>query len=340
MHKIVVLSGNILREFDIWNSYVKDYFDDEPMLKPNYVRLFCEIGEEYYAVVLKIDDNVILYPFIRKIIANSDGYYDAMSAYGYGGPRIKGNINIDVINEFWKYVTDLFLELKIVTEIVKFSLFENTKIYPGKIEFSLNNIVRNLEFDDDKLWMDFEHKVRKNISRAEKYSLEFYIDEKNYYIEDFIKIYYSTLDRNSAQKKYYFDTNFFIQINNSIVENVKYFFVKYKDIFVSTELILISKCNAYSYLGGTLKEYYEMRPNDFLKFNIIKWCKNIGLKNFVLGGGHSDNDGIYRYKKSFSPGGTFPFYVGTRIINPLVYIEICKNSNKNPDDSFIPAYRS
>lgn len=37
------------------------------------------------------------------------------------------------------------------------------------------------------------------------------------------------------------------------------------------------------------------RANDFLKFEVIKWAKEKGFKNYVLGGGYGTDDGIFQY---------------------------------------------
>ena len=54
-------------------------------------------------------------------------------------------------------------------------------------------------------------------------------------------------------------------------------------------------------------------PN--LKHEIIIYLKTKGVKYFCLGGGATVNDGIYKYKKSFSKDGNVDFYIGKKIYN-------------------------
>ena len=96
--------------------------------------------------------------------------------------------------------------------------------------------------------------------------------------------------------------------------------------------------NLYSFLGGTLSDYFAYRPNDFLKYSIIKWGIENHYKRFILGGGHGTEDGIFKYKKSFAPhDGCTPFYVGKRIINESIYNNLSDSKNKS---DFFPLYRS
>lgn len=59
---------------------------------------------------------------------------------------------------------------------------------------------------------------------------------------------------------------------------------KFGEKIISTELVLDGASNCYSYLGGTDSEYFYTRVNASLKYEIIKWAKEKGLKDFVLGG--------------------------------------------------------
>ena len=88
-----------------------------------------------------------------------------------------------------------------------------------------------------------------------------------------------------------------------------------------------------------------MRPNDFLKDAIIKWCNETGRKYFVLGGGYHKEDGIYRYKRSFTKAPDVPFFVGRAVINQQVYdrfveMRAAESVEFNWDSAYFPLYRA
>ena len=55
-------------------------------------------------------------------------------------------------------------------------------------------------------------------------------------------------------------------MRNKIVIAVTYF----EDKPISTELIIVNENVMHSFLGGTISDYFNLRPNDFLKIEINK----------------------------------------------------------------------
>lgn len=151
------------------------------------------------------------------------------------------------------------------------------------------------------------------------------------------------MNRSNAKANYFFPKEFFRTINQ-LNSNYVYIHILYQGKVISTELVLYGAENCYSFLGGTDQEYFNLRPNDFLKYEIIKWAKEKGLKRFILGGGYGKDDGIFKYKKSFAPNGIHNFYIGKRIFDEERYKELVKiraqEDDFNFDTQFFPKYRS
>lgn len=151
------------------------------------------------------------------------------------------------------------------------------------------------------------------------------------------------MERCDAENEYYFNEKFYNTLM-SMKENIMYFHVLYAGKVISTELVIYGSENVYSYLGGTNQDYFNLRPNDFLKFEIIKWGYKKGYKNFVLGGGCGSDDGIFQYKAAFAPDGIVKFYIGKKILDKEKYSELCtirniRINNENIDKGFFPKYR-
>lgn len=288
-------------------------------------------------VVIKRDISNLSY-FKNKIPENQ--YFDLSTPYGYGGFWIEG----DEISFVEKSYKEYCLDNGFISEFVRFHLLSgHQNFYDGYTESLTNNVIRALDIPIDEILIDFEYKVRKNIRKANKSGLEIVMDYSGDRINEFLKIYYSTMIRNKANSLFMFPEEFFKTINK-LNGNFAYFYVSYKGIFISTELVLYGTENCYSFLGGTNPDYFPLRPNDFIKFEIIKWAKEKGLKRFILGGGYGSNDGIYNYKKSFAPNGVTEFYIGKRIFDNDKYnklLELRKNADNmfNSETNFFPKYR-
>lgn len=349
--------SNLIKEYSIedstaWNDAVKKYDKYDVFYLNEYVSAFIQENEENGEPILIVYTNGADYAinviFIRDIEKadvfrghiEPHKYYDLISPYGYGG--FIGNISdYDILNNAYKE----YCEKKgYVSEFVRFELFgEYSEHFDGEVETRTHNVIRKLNMPIDDIWMDFKQKVRKNVKKASKSGLEIVVDEKGDGLDDFLRIYYGTMERTNAEGEFFFSRKFFEKINQ-MKGHFVYFHVKKDDTIISSELVIYGTDICYSYLGGTDSTYFELRPNDFLKFEIIKWANEKGLKYFVLGGGYGADDGIFQYKTCLAPHGIVNFYIGKRILDDTVYhelielrLELCCNPLK---EKFFPLYRS
>lgn len=344
-----MLSVTTTDEVDKWDSIVKSFDNYDVNYLSQYSKAFGDIGEGepllfYYENGNTKAMNVVM----KRDIALSDEFrgklqlnewFDVSTPYGYGGFWIEGEDYTTLDKEYEAYCK----KNGFISEFVRFHLFSKYReTFNGTVESHANNVVRSLELDIDEMLMDFEHKVRKNLKKANRAGLEIEIDETGSRIEEFLNIYYGTMDRNDAKSNFYFPETFFRNINE-MIDNYVYVHVLYEDKVISTELVLYGKENSYSFLGGTKSDYFNLRPNDFLKFEIIKWAKTKGLKRFILGGGYGEDDGIFRYKKSFAPNGIHKFYIGKRAFNIDKYNELMdirnRDFNFDHETKYFPQYR-
>lgn len=336
----------------LWNRIVRSFPKYDVFYLYEYVTAFMNEDSQNGIPLLLLYENekdrAINVVFRRDVAKDQkfkgkipeDTYFDLITPYGYGG--FWGNISdYDMLNQSYQAYC---IEHGYVCEFVRFELFCNyVNYYAGEVETRTHNVIRNLENSLDDIWMDFKQKVRKNVKRAKKSNLEIKIENTGEYLQDFLEIYFSTMDRNHAEKGYYFSKEFFETLNE-MRDNIMYFHVLSEGKIISTELVIYGSDNCYSYLGGTNREYFDLRPNDFLKFEIIKWAHEKGLKNFVLGGGYGSDDGIFQYKTCLAPNGIVDFYIGRNIFdkekyNHLVSLRTIENPGCVQSD-FFPKYRA
>lgn len=345
-------------DYKEWKSFFDNWDLKEPFAHPSYCSLFSDFKTVSKCAILNTPNGSILYPFLLRNIekeeyATNIKAKDIISPYGYSG-LYKININeqfeVEIIQFFNEKFRKWMNSENVVTEVIKFHLFEEVSdIFEGVIEIPQQNIAVDLTNDIDSIWMNFDHKVRKNVNKANNNNLKFIIDKEGKFIEDFINIYESTLKRRSALDTYFFNLDFFKKIIKDMENNFCFFHILNNDKIISTELCLLSKNNIYSFLGGTYQEYFNLRPNDLLKFEIIKWGVDNNKNKFILGGGYTKDDGIFNYKKSFEPLGVYDYKVGSRIINNEIYNELIESKREFyrqrneiwiPKSGFIPEYRT
>lgn len=348
-----ILNSKNKKDKDIWMRLWNQSKEKEVYMNPDYLELYIdEQNEEAICACFIEDDTSIIYPFIKRPIDLLDEsgpyYYDISTAYGYGGPCYMGYKNESIEVKFWTCFEKWCKENNVVSEFIRFSLFNNQLIsYPGNIELNNLNIVCDLTKSEENIWMGFKHKVRKNVKKAKSNGVTVEIDTNGSTIDSFLNIYYSTMDRNNANKTYYFSRKYFEGIIKNLNQNFAIFNAIKDNKIISTELLLLSNESMYSFLGGTDSEFYHLRPNDLLKYEMILWGKRNNKKHYVLGGGYTKEDGIYKYKLGFEPNGIMDYKIGKRILDSEIYDKLVKqnlaNINKSKleliDEKFFPLYR-
>lgn len=339
-------------EKERWNDIVRSFSDYDVFYLHEYVLAFMNENKKNGEPVLLLyehdEDRAINVIFRRDVSLDeklqgkieAGEFFDLISPYGYGG--FWGNISdYDTLNKTYNHFC---ISQHYICEFVRFELFSDYyKHYDGQTETRTHNVIRNLEMPLDEMWMDFKQKVRKNVKKANSCGLQIVIENTDDHLEDFLEIYHSTMNRSNAESEYYFSKEFYKTLN-SMKDNIMYFYVLHEGKVISTELVIYGAENAYSYLGGTNKEYFDLRPNDFLKYAIIKWAKEKGLKNFVLGGGYGADDGIFQYKTCLAPNGVVDFYIGRKVFDENSYKQLIRiRTEDNPDcinSNYFPQYRA
>lgn len=335
------------RWLDAWQAWPAR----EVFAHPSYVSLYAGADARARCALLASPRSTVMYPFLQRDLPSELGAdapaCDLTTPYGYGGPFVWGaDAPYALAAPFWDGFEAWCACEGVVSEFVRFALGADAMLpFPGTTEERALNVVRSLDLPPEALWMDVQHKVRKNVKRAQQSGVTVETDETGERLSTFLKIYEATMDRRDAGAQYYFTRSYFEAIHRDLPGQFLYVYAMHEGHAVSTELVLVSETALYSFLGGTLRDAFAVRPNDLLKYEIMRWGQDHGKRAFVLGGGYQPDDGIYRYKTSFAPDGQVPFRVGTRIHDAARYAALVERRRAlaaddwTPARSFFPAYR-
>lgn len=294
-------------------------------------------GEAMCAVTVN-GEQIALYPFLRNSINvlgyRLDGeYFDIQGAPGYNGIATNSD-DPGFLQMFREEFAAWCREHHIVAEFSRCNpVTRNHTRFPEEEIFEVNrNIIVDLQGDFSA---DYDRSVRKNIRKAEREGLTVSMvsgtgaDENT--VAALAEIYSQTMARNEADEEYLYDQSFFREVINRIKDHLRICFTMYGSKPVAAELVVVGRTTAYSWLGGTLSDFYPMRPNDILKDFIIRNLSSEGLKWFCLGGGLVPGDGIFRYKRTFAMHGDRPFYIMKRVHLPGIYEDILSQwSTRHP----------
>ena len=303
-------------------------------------------SSEYYSVVedekhraiclfYQEADKKIMYPFLKTHINAVVDYsidfdcYDIEGAYGYNG-FLSNSTDAQFMQDFSEALHEYCLEKKIVAEFLRLNpLFTDYSQYKHMEIISINkNIVIDLTLPLENIWMEsYEHCVRKNVKKAQRHGITFRAftgDEITADIlQNFFEIYTHTMERNSSDEVYYFSREYFKKLAEEVGEKSLFVFAMKENKPISCELVILSQENAYSFLGGTIDDFQEFRPNNFIKHETVLLLKKMKYKKYCLGGGRTMDDGIYRYKKTFARRGDVKFFIAKKVHQPDIYNQLC-----------------
>lgn len=279
---------------------------------------------------------------------NNQIYYDIITPYGYGGPifETKEDINKQkFIDEYCEKFNEYCEKNNIVSEFVRFHPLEKNyenleKFY--QITYISDTIFMDLSSEEEIL-KNMSSKARNKLRKGIKNSLVFEEDEKISYLEEFKKLYYETMDKNSASNSYYFDDSYF-QNFCELKDKIKLFVVKDTEQNILTaSLIMLKDKNMHYHLTANSAIGYKYAANNFLLYNLAIWGNKNGYEKLHLGGGFGGNDSpLYEFKKSMNEKGILKFCIGKKIYNKEIYDELVKQRNlteKEKESSYFPLYR-
>ena len=318
--------------------------------EPNYAKLYENADNRAVEYQFECDYGVITNLFLkRKIdIALGDGvqYYDIITPYGYGGPLIheatdRERLVAAYMADFQRYAQ----REKIVAEFVRFHpLVQNALDFKDAYRAFLDRktVGTNLTYED-VIGTEFSRHKRKDINKILKTpGIRYEVDEHPSTLDDFLPIYYATMDRDQAATYYYFDQSYFRAMLRNLPEHITT-----GKVFLGDKLIAMGVYFRYgeflhAHLSGTLSEYLSYSPAALLKYALAIYGHDRGYKVIHYGGGssRSEENGLYQYKHDFGLHTTFDFYLAKKVWDADAYQRICAAVGADPCAEFFPAYRA
>ncbi len=323
-----------------------------PFAHPAFAEPMLQQGERLAAAVCDSAAGRVLH---AVVVRDAPGFCtDLVSPYGYAGPLVwDADDPAALALDFWEAFDVWAAETRVVSEFVRFSVVDDVLPYRGRTSPRLVNYVHELPDTEEALWAAYAPKVRQNARRAERSGVTVEFDETGERLEDFLRIYLSTMIRHDSDASYRFDARCFERLHEQMSGSFVYVFAMHEGRAVSADLVLLGTQAAYYYLGGTDADAFRLRPNELVKTAALEFARATGRTHFVLGGGMQTGDGLERYKRGFAPDGARMFCSGERVLDTAAYAELTRSRSACFDDAaecgdqpewvdgpaFFPAYR-
>lgn len=198
--------------------------------------------------------------------------------------------------------------------------------------------------DDDALWRESYSKAcRKNIKRAQRERVQVRVARDREDVARFHRIYLETMRRATALPAYFFDLEFFVAIFDELPHAARFALAERDGEVIAATLYLHDAEDVYSYLGGALPDDERVRPTNAVVHETIRWAREQGKRRLILGAGYRPDDGIMRFKASFSPQRA-TLRLARRVRRPDEYRELTRawreHHGAQGDPAFFPAFRA
>jgi lipid II:glycine glycyltransferase (peptidoglycan interpeptide bridge formation enzyme) len=152
------------------------------------------------------------------------------------------------------------------------------------------------------------------------------------------------MERNEALEPYYFDRGYFQAIFEEMPAGARFALAEHEGRVIAATLYLHDADDVYSYLGGADHDHQHLRPTNAVVHDTIRWAREHGKRRLVLGGGYRPDDGIFRFKASFSPQrATLELVRRVHLPDDLERLTAAWHEHHGPGaepGEYFPAYRS
>lgn len=265
-----------------------------------------------------------VYPYIKILIKNMEGYFDLVSPYGYAGPYCNDS-------EFFKIGETEFLvyiqKQKVVSEFVRYHFIYNENcLFTQKIENEHNRtlVVFDLSYSWESLWMNNVSQNNRNYcNKFKKEGFEFTVNTEIKELELFISMYYETMQNADATKSFFFPKEYFYELFEKLPEKIMLGRITKDHVTYASVLFFVSGGIVEPYLNGRNLNHKKLPSNVPLYINLAEWAKERGLKLLNMGGGrtHLPDDSLFLFKKRLC-NQFREFYIGKRIHDNNVYQDL------------------
>ncbi len=308
-----------------------------PFCKWEYSKAFSYMGRPKLFVCGNKKDFIIMPFILRKIKKTSR--LDITSPYGYSGPVKFGSPEKAEFNEaFEKYLIDN----KIVSYFLRFNpMLRNRKLhqhsdtagesvyislddYPECASKACRNSIARAE--RDTIWV--ESLIGSDASRLP-------VASPKSYIRKFMRLYYNTMKRKKADKRYFFPEDALKRIARMEGTIIFFAFRAPDPEPIAASMFLSAGCKtAYYFLSGS---DHPCKPglSNLILHGAAKFFKEAGVKRLCLGEGYSGQDSLFKFKASFSDLRAEHFVLKSTL-DIMKYQEL--SVGKKGD--FFPLYRS
>ena len=316
-----------------WNSIVDSFPESDIYYRCEYTASLLPGNKRGVLLLFNGSESRICMPVIISDIADDPKFrglipngffFDMETPYGYGGPLFDGYCKNDLLT-FREELSEWCKHERIVSLFIRFHpLLKNAE--PSEIMFDDVAYAHKTIFldttDNDLISQNAAATCRHSIRLAERKGVSVQFDESFENIETFKSIYESVMDLHNADESYYFPKSYYDFLRDNFSRNTILITAQYENKVIAGCLWFYDENTIHYHLSGSLNEYRGLPATNLIIYKAACWANEKGIKALHLGGGMSENDSLFAFKKTFNKNGFVDFYIGKSVFLPEKYNEL------------------
>jgi hypothetical protein len=347
-----------------WDEYLArvphDFFQTA-----KYHAFSADASSEASLLVYGSGDKFVAWPYLLQPIDGTDHlgarFRDVTAVYGYSGPVVHHCAEDKAfLSNAWEAFVETWRSQMVVSVFTRFHpiLRNQSWLQPewttqgvlGHTYKEGKTVVIDLSKSPEEIWADYQRKLRQHIRRVERErKFTTLLDSRWEHLDEFIAMYYATLERNNAAPFYFFSRDYFVALKETLGPHGSLFLCMWDDTVGAALLLIEYNGIASVHLAASDDRFSGLSPNKWLFHAAQTLARNRGNKFFHIGGGRGsrDDDPLFRFKALFS-SLHLPFYTGRWILDPEAYDVLTAERRKEAElrgDSYLaptyfPLYRA
>lgn len=279
------------------------------------------------------NDQKFILPFyiIKTKLSNGEVIVDGETPYGYPGALSNSTNNSFLERALEKLKSDL-VQAGLLNFLVRNNPLLNTEIFIKTKKVSTGQVVLADLHKSDVPEDIVSNSALRNIKKAIRNNLQVKIlnteQVDQSIVNEFYDLYIKTMERNDAKDFYFFKYEY---IRDLIYYKNSLLFAVYLDNNPIAFMLHLEDQNIlYYHLGASDTKHFDLRPNDYLYYQTIKYSLNNNNQYICWGGGATSkkDDGLLRFKKKF--GNLMKDnYINKIVINEEKYDSLKKEYDYN-----------
>lgn len=293
-----------------------------------------------FALLAEDRDCRLFLPLLDRPIPGI-GARDLTSAYGYPGPLYQGEPGR--FASLWRSVLRRLREMNYVSLFSRCSpLFTAGRPeLPAEFHRAGEIVVVDLRQPEADQLAGYRNNHLRDIKHATRCGLR--IERGTLHdIDDFMRLYYGTMDKVGALAEYYFSPGYIRSLMQATDFQSRLYLCKQEQRTVAASVFLYCGDIAHYYLSGSDTSTLRLGSGKLLIDTARREAAAEGYASLILGGGSGTAHGaqLLNFKKGFSPN-LVDFYVIKCVLDAGRYDSLSRDASAaHPLPDFFPAYRS